>query len=332
MRALWISGPQKLEMREVPDPIPAKNECLIAMRTVGICRTDLELAAGYMNFRGIPGHEFVGTVLSGPEGLQGRRVIGAINIPCGDLTICSACRTGLDRHCPQRTVLGISGRNGVFADKTSLPVENLFTVPDLLTDDEAVFAEPLAAALEIVEQIHIPPGEQALILGDGRLALLTAQILLLHGARVRMIGRHERKLALARRWGAQTERIPCAGQTEDLKNFDDTKYGLVIEATGSPDGFDSAIARVRPRGTIVLKSTYAPNAWPAFNASKIVVDEIRIIGSRCGSPAAALRLLAQGRVDVRSLIDHIRSFSNMLDALNLAGQSGAIKVLVRFET
>lgn len=318
MKALLIEAPNTLSLTEIPEPPLPVGECRVAVKLAGICRTDLELLKGYMGFRGVPGHEFVGVVTEGPERLIGRRVVGEINVPC-DLS--KYAQAGFDpRHEPERTVLGILRRSGAFAESLTLPQQNLLTVPDSVSDEEAVFTEPLAAALEIFEQIHVPPGERVLVIGDGKLGLLIAQVFALFGHRVKLQGRHERKLALARRWGVTT-RDAGEGTTE--------RFPLIVEATGSPSGFKAALERIEPRGTIVLKSTYAPDALPPFGAAKIVVDEIRLIGSRCGRFAPALRLLAQGKVDVRALIDHRKPLAQGVEAFELAAKKGALKVLVQ---
>jgi alcohol dehydrogenase len=317
MEALVIEASGALKLRQVPLPPLALGECRVAVRMTGVCRTDLELARGYMGFQGIPGHEFVGTVCEGPERLIGRRVVGEINAACGR---CAECRAGLGRHCASRSVLGIYQRPGAFAEYLSLPEQNLLTVPDEVSDEEAVFVEPLAAALEIFEQIHIAPGARMLVIGDGKLGLLIAQVCCHFGARVTLQGRHEKKLALARRWGCQTTAAPPGAAVE--------KYPYVIECTGTPQALAQALSPAAPRGTLILKSTYAPNDPPRLDWAKIVVDEISIIGSRCGRFAPALRLLAQGRIDVKCLIDHRKDFSACLEAFELAAQKGVLKVIV----
>jgi threonine dehydrogenase-like Zn-dependent dehydrogenase len=283
--------------------------------------------------------------------LLGRRVAGEINVACGQ---CEHCRAGWGRHCAARTVLGLSGRPGAFAERLSLPAENLFTVPDTVSDEEAVFTEPLAAALEILEQVHVPPAEKALVIGDGKLGLLVAQVLALHGNRVWLHGHHERKLALARRWGVVAVRTGEGNRTEGGRSRADHgarkparaastaaglwraaaseagKFSLVVEATGSPAGLYEALRWVRPRGTEVLKSTYAPGQLPNLDAAQVVVDEITLVGSRCGRFGPALRLLAQGKLDVRSLIDHRKPFSKGEEAFHLAAQKGVLKVLLHF--
>ena len=320
MKALVIEAPGVLALKDLPTPPLPPGECRVRVRLAGICRTDLELLKGYMGFRGVPGHEFAGEVTEGPEHLLGRRVVGEINVPC---TLARYSQPGFDaRHEPERTVLGILNRPGAFAETLTLPPENLLPVPDSVSDEEAVFTEPLAAALEIFEQIHVSPGEQILVIGDGKLGLLIAQVCALFGHRVTLHGRHEKKLALARRWGVRA-------RISDEESFG--KFPLVVEATGSPTGFAAALQHIAPRGTIVLKSTYAPDTLPKLDAAKIVVDEIRLIGSRCGRFAPALRLLAQGKLDVRSLIDHRKPLEQGMETFQLAAHKGVLKVLLQMQ-
>ncbi|MCW8132279.1 MAG: zinc-binding dehydrogenase [Planctomycetota bacterium] len=317
MRALIVETANRLALTDLPEPPLPAGECRVAVKLAGICRTDLELLKGYMGFRGVPGHEFVGVVTQGPDHLQGRRVVGEINVP---RDLARYDRPGYDaRHDPDRTVLGILQRPGAFAETLTLPAQNLMPVPDSVNDEEAVFAEPLAAALEIFEQVHVPPGERVLVIGDGKLGLLIAQIFAVFGHRVTLHGRHEKKLALAKRWGVQAAIAPA----------EPARFPLIVEATGSPAGFKAALEQIAPRGTIVLKSTYAPDALPPFDAAKVVVDEIRLIGSRCGRFAPALRLLAQGKADVRSLIDHRKPFAQGVEAFELAAKKGVLKVLIQ---
>lgn len=318
MKALHIDSPGVLSLREIQPPELADGECRVAVRMAGICRTDLELAKGYMNFTGIPGHEFVGSVVEGPERLIGRRVVGEINAACGR---CAACRNGMGRHCPDRTVLGIFKRSGAFAQSLALPAANLLPVPDNVTDEDAVFVEPLAAALEIFEQIHVEPGSRMLVPGDGKLGLLVAQVCAHMGARVTLSGRHDKKLAIARRWNVETIRADSPAPSE--------RYPFVVECTGTPGALATAIESTAPRGTLVLKSTHAPSNPPKLDWAKIVVDEISIVGSRCGQFAPALRLLTQGKIDVRSLIDHRVPFERCVDAFTLAATKGTLKVLVQ---
>ena len=322
MKALFIDAPGSIRMLEMPEPPLIPGECRVAVSLVGICRTDLELVKGYMNFSGIPGHEFVGKVIEGPDRLMGRRVVGEINAGCGK---CAECLTNGSRHCMSRTVLGIFRRPGTFAETLTLPEQNLLPVPDSVSDEEAVFTEPLAAALEIFEQLHIPPGAKTLIIGDGKLGLLTAQVCAHFGARTMLVGRNPKKLALAERW-----QIPTA--LHDSANASATYFGgrfnYVVECTGSPEGLMCALNQIAPKGTIVLKSTYAPTQAPAVDWTKIVVDEIRLVGSRCGPFAPALRLLARGGIDVRSLIDHRKTLDDGVEAFELAAKKGVLKVLV----
>lgn len=313
MKALVVTAPGAIALRDVPEPPVPAGECRIDVRRAGICRTDLELVRGYMGFAGIPGHEFVGTVRTGPAHLIGRRVVGEINCPIdpGQYSL-----PDYDpRHEPHRTVLGILGRPGAFAESLCLPPQNLLVVPDAVSDEQAVFTEPLAAALAIFETHPIPPGTRILVIGDGKLGLLVAQACAQLGHRVALRGHHERKLALARRWGVET---PNSAEG----------YPFVVEATGAPDGFRAALAAVQPRGTVILKSTYAPTELPALDAAKIVVDEITLAGSRCGRFAPALRLLAENKIDVRGLIDARLPLARGVEAFAQAGQRGALKVLV----
>lgn len=325
MKALFIDAPDRLAQRDVEEtPLPP-GECRVAVRLAGICRTDLELAKGYMNFSGIPGHEFVGTVIAGSDRLMGRRVVGELNVGCG---MCAECIQRDARHCANRTVLGIYKRPGAMAETLTLPEKNLLPVPDNVSDEEAVFTEPLAAALEIFEQIHIPPGARALVIGDGKLGLLIAQVFALHGARVTLLGRHEKKLALATRWGVDTLR-QIEGAADILEHR--ARYPYVVECTGSPTALVQALNATAPRGMLILKSTYAPAKPPVLDWAKVVVDEISVVGSRCGSFAPALRLLARGGLDVRSLIDHRKKFEKIEEAFELAARKGVLKVLVEFE-
>lgn len=322
MKALIITAPGALELQDIPVPALPPGECRVAVRLAGVCRTDLELAKGYMDFTGVPGHEFVGTVVEGEERLRGRRVVGEINAACGT---CSACAAGLQRHCPNRSVLGIYKRPGAFAETLTLPPENLIPVPDSVSDEDAVFTEPLAAALEIFEQLHIPPGARMLVIGDGKLGLLIAQVCAHHGARTTLFGRHEKKLSLARRWNV--EAVVAPESTEFVPQFQ--RFNCVVECTGTPGALTLALNYTAPRGTLILKSTYAPSSPPQLDWAKIVVDEITVLGSRCGRFVPALRLLAGGKLDVRCLIDHRKSLDQGLEAFDLAGKKGALKVLVR---
>jgi 2-desacetyl-2-hydroxyethyl bacteriochlorophyllide A dehydrogenase len=322
MKALCVDAPEQIQLRDVPLPALPKGECRVAVHLAGICRTDLELVKGYMNFSGIPGHEFVGTVTEGEDRLIGRRVVGEINAACG---ACPACRSGLGRHCAERSVLGIFRRPGAFAEFLTLPPQNLFTVPDNVSDEDAVFVEPLAAALEIFEQLHVPPGVRMLVIGDGKLGLLIAQVCAYFGHRVTLFGRHEKKLALARRWNIEA----VMAKERDDTPASSIRFPYVIECTGTPGALTTALNHTAHRGTLILKSTYAPNDPPKLEWTKIVVEEITILGSRCGPFAPALRMLATGKIDVRSLIDHRKRMDDVVDAFALAARKGTLKVLVQ---
>jgi alcohol dehydrogenase len=305
--------------RDYPQPVPGPGEALIQVRLAGICATDLEVVRGYRQFRGILGHEFVGRVIAcsepdasgGEAGWMGRRVVGEINIVCGD---CWFCRRDLPTHCTSRAAMGISGHEGVFAEFVVLPLENLHPVPPDLPDEAAVFTEPLAAALQNLSLVHVRPGDRVAVIGDGKLGLLAAQVLATTCAEVTVVGRHPEKLELAAGWGLNTGRP-------------DVAQDMVVECSGDPSGLSAALELVRPRGTIILKSTY--HVRPEVDLSRVVVDEIRLIGSRCGPFRAALGLLQSGRVEVTSLIEACYPLAEGLAALEHAGRRGALKVLIR---
>ena len=283
----------------------------------GICNTDLELVRGYYPYTGILGHEFVGTVAQGPEPLRGRRVVGEINAVCGS---CGACRAGRRTHCERRTVLGIVGRHGAFAEYLTLPADNLHAVPDEVSTDAATFTEPLAAALEIQEQVPLHPGDRVLVVGDGKLGQLIAQTLSLAPCDLLVVGRHPSKLALLARRGVRT------GGPDTL---DPGAFDVVVECTGNRDGLAAALSAVRPRGTLVLKSTYAGAV--TLEASRIVVNELTLVGSRCGPFAPALRLLAERRVEVEPLIHARYPLREGLAAFEHAARPGVLKVVLEVE-
>ncbi|HEY76974.1 MAG TPA: alcohol dehydrogenase catalytic domain-containing protein [Thermoflexia bacterium] len=322
MRALVYDG-EALRLREdYPQPVPPPGEALVRVRLAGICNTDLEIVRGYMGFQGVLGHEFVGTVVECADGtaapsLVGRRVVGEINAYCGE---CPTCRAGRPTHCPNRTTLGIWGRDGAFAEYLTLPARNLYPVPDGLPDEAAVFTEPLAAALEILEQVHIRPTDRVVVLGDGKLGLLVAQVVALLGCDLVVVGRHPEKLAILARRGVSTA---LAGETDGLV------ADVVVECTGRPEGFATAKRLLRPRGTLVLKSTYHGQVEADLTA--LVVDEISLVGSRCGPFPPALRLLQRGLVDVRPLISEIYPLSEGEKAFARAAEPGTLKVLLRVE-
>ena len=315
MNALVFDGQLRLE-RTYTSPSPPPGEARIRTTLAGICNTDLEIVhGGYAGFRGILGHEFVGVVDRAEDPvLVGQRVVGEINVSCG---ACETCRAGRPSHCPHRTALGIRGRDGVLAGYVCLPVRNLHPVPEGIPDREAVFVEPLAAACEILEQIHVSPTQRVVVLGDGKLGLLVAQVLALTGCDLTVVGRHVEKLAILAARGISTQ----IG-TEGLARID-----LVVECTGQAGGFETARRLVRPRGTLVLKSTYA--GLVETDLSSLVVDEIHLLGSRCGPFPAALRLLDQKLVDVEPLIEAEYPLEAGLAAFAHARRRGTLKVLVR---
>jgi threonine dehydrogenase-like Zn-dependent dehydrogenase len=323
MKALLFEGQDAGRVRlagDYPLPVPPAGEVRIRTILAGICNTDLEIVRGYASFCGVLGHEFVGVVESAgdPAGdpvLTGRRVVGEINVACGT---CDSCRAGRRTHCLKRTTLGVHGRDGTLAEFFCLPAANLHPVPDELPDRIAVFAEPLAAACEVLDQVHVRPTDRAIVLGDGKLGLLVAQVLALTGCDLTVVGRHEAKLAILAARGITT----CLGG-EDLPDQAD----LVVECTGQAEGFAAARRLVRPRGTVVLKSTY--HGLVQADLSGLAVDEIRLVGSRCGPFSAALRLLAGGLVDVAPLIAAEYPLDEALAAMEHASRRDTLKVLVR---
>ena len=316
MRSLWLEE-RTLSVREIERPTPASGEALVRVRLAGICATDLELVKGYYPYAGVPGHEFVGEIVEAPRAPEriGERVVGEINAVCGN---CGTCHRGHPRHCERRTVLGIVNRNGAFAEFLTLPLANLLRVPDHVPDESAVFTEPLAAALEIRAQVPIGPKERVLVIGAGRLGQLIARSLVPSGARIEAVVRHERQRDLLRAAGVHV----ISEEDLPLRAVD-----VAIEATGSPSGFALAQKAVRPRGTIVLKSTYAGRL--EIDAALIVVDEITIVGSRCGDFAPALQMLDAGQIDPRDLIDSERPLGEALAAFEQAERPGALKILLR---
>jgi len=316
MRALNFNEGTLHYQPDAPTPTPPAGEALIRTRLAGICNTDLEIIRGYMGFNGILGHEFVGEVArcdDKPE-LVGQRVVGEINAYCGQ---CSTCRRGDPTHCPRRTTLGIFQRNGALADYFTLPSKLLYPVPDSIPDEWAVFTEPLAAACEITEQVQIHPSNRVVVLGDGKLGLLIAQVMQLTGCDLLAVGRHPAKLAILERRGIRTQ---LTGK--DIEPEAD----VVVEATGSAEGFATACSLVRPRGTLVLKSTFHGDV--ALNLSMLVVDEVTLLGSRCGPFPAALRLLEQRLVEVEPLIHATYPLEQGLAAFEQAAAAGVLKVLL----
>ena len=310
-----------LGVRDVDVP-RREGEALVRVRLAGVCNTDLEIARGYAGFEGTLGHEFVGVVEDAPSSyssLKGRRVVGEINAGCG---ACELCRAGDPRHCPARTVLGIVGRDGAFAEYLSLPAENLLPVPDHVADERAVFTEPLAAAAGITERVPIDRGARVAVVGDGKLGLLCAQALkALTGAEVTLVGKHQSKLGIAARRGVETVLL------EELPPSARRTFDIAVEASGSPQGFRTALELLRPRGTLVLKSTF--HGTTEINAAPVVVDEIQIVGSRCGRFPSALELLQSDAVDVESLITEEYALADGLRAIERAAAPGVLKVLLR---
>jgi threonine dehydrogenase-like Zn-dependent dehydrogenase len=303
-------------VEDQPQPLPPPGEVRVRTILAGICNTDLEIVRGYAGFQGTLGHEFVGIVDQAQDiGLIGRRVVGEINAACGT---CPTCRAGRPSHCPNRTALGIRGRDGVLAESFCLPAENLHLVPPGLPNEMAVFVEPLAAACQILDQVHVRPTDRAVVLGDGKLGLLVAQVLALSGCDLVAVGRHGAKLSILAGRGISTQ----IG-TEGLSGQAD----LVVDCTGRAEGFRLARQLVRPRGTLLLKSTY--HGLIEADLSSLVVDEIKVIGSRCGPFPAALRLLAQGLVDVDHLVEAEYTLDDGLAAFEHAARRGALKILVR---
>jgi threonine dehydrogenase-like Zn-dependent dehydrogenase len=303
-------------VREKEVPYRPTGFALLKTRVAGICNTDLELQRGYYGFTGTPGHEFVADVVAADtHRLIGRRVVGEINLACGK---CEFCTVGLRRHCANRAVLGIVNHPGAFAEFFTLPESNLHPLADHISDEEAVFVEPLAAACEILDQISIPPNEPVAVLGDGKLGLLIAQVLHANGAAVMLYGRHPAKLANLAARGIQTTN--SAGRPS-------MHYGFVVEATGSTAGLKEAIAMTRPRGTVLMKSTIQGEV--SFDTAPVIVNEITLIGSRCGRFEPALELLARRQVDVRSMLSADFPLSQAPSAFAKAGAPGILKVLLR---
>jgi threonine dehydrogenase-like Zn-dependent dehydrogenase len=315
MRALIYDG-STAALRECADPAAGPGMAVVRVHTAGVCNTDLEILKGYMGFRGVIGHEFVGHVEVGPEALRGRRVVGEINFACGR---CEGCRRGLGRHCPTRRVMGIQGADGAFAERVAVPAANLHSVPDAVPDEAAVFVEPLAAAFEILQQLSVEPGGRAVVLGDGKLGLLVAQVIHDAGARVLAVGRHAAKLALLEERGIETRTLE--GFSPEAE-----RAALVVEATGRAAALPIALAATQPRGTLVLKSTVAKPA--RLDLTPLVIDEIQLLGSRCGPFEPALQALAEGRVAVAPLVSERFPLARAEAALERAREPDALKVLL----
>jgi alcohol dehydrogenase len=319
MRALVFDTSLALDPRR-PEPKRDEGDCLIKVRQAGICATDLEITRGYMGFKGILGHEFVGEVVESPSARQwiGKRVVGEINVVCGR---CDLCLSGLSNHCRNRTVLGILKRDGAFADFVRLPVINLHEIPAAVEDDAAVFVEPLAAAFQVLKQVKLDGKKWVTVLGDGRLGLLCAQVLRNAGCPVRVIGRHPEKMRLCDQWGIRSRAAADISPRHDQE--------VVVDCTGSASGLEMAMQLVRPRGTIVLKSTVADGK--ALNLAPIVIDEINVVGSRCGPFREAIKALTEKSVDVTSMIHRRMKLEQGVEAMELAAKPGVLKVILTMD-
>lgn len=315
MRALVWNGHELTFDFSYRTPVLDDRTAIVKVHLTGICSTDLQIFKGYMDFRGVPGHEFVGSVAEGPRDLLGKRVVGEINFGCGR---CENCTRGLSRHCPHRSVMGILKADGAFADYVVVPAANLHLVPDKVSDQEAVFTEPLAAAFEILEQVQIGPGDQVLVIGDGKLGNLCAQVLRLTGASVTALGKHEDKLKLIKRAGVRTIL---------LRDWQPRLFDFVVEATGSASGLDLALGALRPRGTLVLKSTIAGKH--EVSLAPLVIDEITVIGSRCGPFPSALEALEEKSVSVIPVIEKVYPLNVGIEGIEHAGRRGARKILLQ---
>jgi len=299
------------------EPAPERDEVVIKVKYAGVCDTDVQLATGYLSFEGVPGHEFVGVVEAGAEAWVGKRVVGEINCPCG---VCHHCIQGRAKHCAYRTVLGINGRDGCFAEYLMLPTANLYEVPGELPDEKAAFTEPLAAAINVVELTHVAPTHQVAVVGDGKLGLLVAQVVSLNGAEVVVVGHHP----------GRAEKLARMGRAVPIVRPDDAPdghYDVVVECTGAADGLQHALRYVRARGTVVLKTTIAD----PYNVdlAPAVVNEVTVVGNRCGPFAPALKLLREGRVDPTPLIEEVHSLDELPDVL--ARGAPGLKHLVKFK-
>jgi len=321
MRALVWDGAQARVVRDAPQPELLEGTALVRVRLAGICSTDLQILAGYMGFRGTLGHEFVGEVAAGPDELRGQRVVGEINFACRR---CATCASGRTRHCPARTVLGILGADGAFAEIVRLPVVNLHRLPDRISDQQAVFVEPLAAAYQGAEQTTSLRGARSAVIGAGKLGLLIAQVLAARGDRVTLVCREEAaRDRLVARFATVMQRLGIeAAATRGVGRA----FDLVVEATGDPAGFALAVELVRPEGAILLKSTIA--GQHTLDVAPLVINEIRVLGSRCGPFAPAIQALAEESVSVSPLIDAELPLSAAIEAIRRAGAPGALKVLL----
>lgn len=314
MTGLWLEDGELSVRHDLPVPAPGPDEVLVAPLVAGICGTDHQLASGYAGFRGVPGHEFVARVLEGPDDLRDTRVVAEINLGCGE---CHRCESSGPEHCADRRVVGIRGHQGAFAERLALPADNLHVLPPEIPDEIGVFVEPLAAALRVGEQIGSLARSEVLVIGDGRLGQLIARALAPRSGRFRLQGRHRHKMELLRRWGIPADDRPTpAGE-----------WDVVIDCTGSASGFDAARRAVRPGGTIVLKSTGTGDPHPV-ELSSMVVDEVRLVGSRCGPFAPAIRLLSESDLGLSDLVDGRFPLARGPEAFRLSARGETLKVLV----
>lgn len=322
MKALVYDNELKLD-KNYPNPTVKDDEVLIKTSMVGICNTDYEITQGYMGYKGVIGHEFVGVVCevgkNVDKNLLNKRVVGEINCACND---CSWCHQGLQRHCPNRSTLGIWQKDGCFSEYFTLPKENVIEISDNIDDTTATFTEPLAAAYEILEQVHIKPDAKVAILGDGKLGLCISLVFSALNIDYIHIGKHEEKLAISKNLGAKTMLL------SEIKEEDKKSFDVVVEATGSTGGFETSASLVKPRGTLVLKSTIV--AREGLNLASIVVDEVNIVGSRCGQFRPILRLLEKGKIDVKPLVSAVYGVDEFEKAFEENSKRGSLKVLVKF--
>lgn len=317
MRAV-VLGKSPRFVTDHPDPRPQSGECLVRVRLAGLCATDVQLVRGYMNFRGVLGHEMVGTVVQGSSAWKGKRVVAEINCVCGQ---CDMCHAGLSHHCRRRTVMGIAGRDGCFADHLAVPERNLHLVPDALADEEAVFVEPLAAAYQVIAQCPVDSRTKVSVVGTGKLGLLVAQVLASKRCRLIAVGRNPATLTMCDKLGIQAVHV---NELEAKQDQD-----LVVECSGSPRGLEVAMQLVRPRGTIVLKSTCAEPA--SLNLASIVVNEVNVLGSRCGPFPEAINALARRAVEVRLLISRVFPVEQALQALDASTSPENLKILLHLD-
>ncbi|WP_455210917.1 MDR/zinc-dependent alcohol dehydrogenase-like family protein [Kaarinaea lacus] len=317
MQGVWLENQTLVLRDDLPIPTTNANEALIRVLLAGLCGTDLQLLKGYYPFKGIPGHEFVGEVVEAPEAPQliGKQVVGEINISCG---LCTLCQTGLEKHCRQRQVLGIKNHDGAFAEYLTLPLTNLHVIPEHLPNEKAVFTEPIAAAVRILEQVAITPESNVVIIGAGRLGLLIAQVVNTTHCQLRVIARHDNQRQILNQFG-----ITAIDEQQQPYH----KADVVIEASGSTGGLQAAVNAVKPTGTIVLKSTYAGET--KLNFSRLVVDEINIVGSRCGPFKTALAMLQEDKIDPTPLVTDRFKLSEALLAFETAARPGKLKILLR---